>query len=71
LNNPTSNIFTYQTINQRLGNNLIPNTTNSLDGGVITKIKELVRNHRGMNLQRRNKLIVFLLNSIGKDDNLR
>jgi hypothetical protein len=44
----------------------IPNTTNHIDGGVNTKIKELVRLHRGMSIQRRNKLIEVLLVSLGK-----
>ena len=44
----------------------IPNTTNRIDGGVNPKLKELVRNHRGMNLQRRDKLIQVLLASLGK-----
>lgn len=44
----------------------IPNTTNHLDGGVNPKIKELVRNHRGMNLERRNKLIEIILHNLGK-----
>lgn len=39
----------------------IPNTTNDIDGGVNTKLKDLVRRHRGMNIQRRNKLLVKLL----------
>lgn len=43
-----------------------PNTTNHIDGGVNTKLKELVRLHRGMNIQRRNKLIEVLLSSLGK-----
>ena len=39
----------------------IPNTTNHIDGGVNTKLKELVRQHRGMRIDRRNKLLVNLL----------
>ena len=44
----------------------IPNTTNHIDGGVNPKLKELVRNHRGMSLQRRDKLIKVLLANLGK-----
>lgn len=44
----------------------IPNTTNHIDGGVNPKVKELVRRHRGMNRDRRNKLISNLLCSLGK-----
>lgn len=39
----------------------IPNTTNHLDGGVNPKLKDLVRRHRGMKIERRNKLLVNLL----------
>ena len=45
----------------------IPNTTNHIDGGVNPKLKELVRNHRGMKLQRRDKLIQVLLTGLGKN----
>jgi hypothetical protein len=45
----------------------IPNTTNSIDGGINTKLKDLNRRHRGMNTARRNKLLVNLLyNLFGK-----
>jgi len=54
-------LFTYQDY----PNINIPNTTNHIDGGINTKIKELVRQHRGMSLGRRNKLIAILLNSLG------
>lgn len=36
----------------------IPNTTNSIDGGINTKLKDLNRRHRGMRADRRNKLLV-------------
>jgi len=39
----------------------IPNTINHLDGGVNPKLKDLVRRHRGMKIERRNKLLVNLL----------
>ena len=39
----------------------IPNTTNNIDGGVNTKLKDLNRRHRGMKTERRNKLLVNLL----------
>lgn len=39
----------------------IPNTTNHIDGGINTKLKDLNRNHRGMRRDRRNKLLVKLL----------
>jgi hypothetical protein len=63
-------LFTFQNyqLNNQHNNPIltIPNTTNHLDGGVNSKIKELVRTHRGLRKDRRNKLISVLLNSLGK-----
>jgi len=53
-------LFTYQDH----PNLNIPNTTNHVDGGVNPKIKELVRRHRGMRIDRRNKLLVKLLSNL-------
>ena len=39
----------------------VPNTTNNIDGGINTKLKDLNRRHRGMNINRRNKLLINLL----------
>jgi len=50
-------LFTYQ---DYLSLN-IPNTTNHVDGGINTKLKELNRQHRGMRRDRRDKLLVKLL----------
>ena len=50
-------LFTYQ----KYPNLRIPNTTNHVDGGINTKLKDLVRRHRRMRLDRRNKLLVNLL----------
>ena len=50
-------LFTYQDY----PNLNIPNTTNHIDGGVNTKVKNLVKLHRGMRIDRRNKLLVNLL----------
>jgi hypothetical protein len=44
----------------------IPNTTNHIDGGINPKLKALVRDHRGMSISRRNKLLEELLWSLGK-----
>ncbi len=43
----------------------IPNTTNHLDGGINTKVKDLVYLHRGMKIERRDKLISVLLVNLG------
>jgi len=50
-------LFTYQ----EFPNQNIPNTTNHVDGGVNTKLKDLVKRHRGMKIERRNKLLGNLL----------
>lgn len=45
----------------------IPNTTNHIDGGVNPKLRELVRTHRGLRKDRRNKILTVLLNSLGRN----
>lgn len=54
-------LFTYQkyhTLN-------IPATTNNLDGGCFSPLKDLLRVHRGMGIEMKRKLIVYFLeNSI-------
>ena len=45
----------------------IPNTTNHIDGGVNPKLRELVRTHRGLRKDRRNKILSILLNSLGRN----
>lgn len=44
----------------------IPSTSNHVDGGVNTKLKELNRLHKGMRTDRRNKLLVNLLYNLGE-----
>ena len=39
----------------------LPNTTNHIDGGVNPQLKNLVWRHRGMNINRRNKLLAYFL----------
>lgn len=41
----------------------IPNTTNSLDGGVFSHLKTLLKNHRGLSIELREKLIDDYLNT--------
>jgi hypothetical protein len=43
----------------------IPNTTNHIDGGINPKLKAITRDHRGMSIPRRNKLMEELLWSLG------
>jgi len=56
-------LFTYQYFPKLK----IANTTNHIDGGVNPKLKELNRQHRGMRVDRRNKLLVKLLSDLGRN----
>jgi hypothetical protein len=56
LNTNLPYLFTYQKFPELN----IPNTTNSLDG-FFNRLKSLVYVHRGLNVQRRNKIIVEIL----------
>lgn len=40
----------------------IPNTTNSLDGGVFSHLKKLLKNHNGLRAEFREKLVDDFLN---------
>ena len=51
-------LFTYQKYPELN----IPNTTNSLDGGVFSHLKTLIKNHRGLGVELREKLIDDYLN---------
>lgn len=44
----------------------IPNTTNSLDGGVFSPMKMLLKIHRGIGIEMKKKLIVDYLENMGK-----
>ena len=50
-------LFTYQEYSSLN----IPHHTNHIDGGINTKLKALAWLHRGMKLERRNKLLLNLL----------
>ena len=50
-------LFTYQTHS----NLNIPNTTNALDGGCFSPLKDLLRVHRGIGIKMKRKLIVYFL----------
>lgn len=56
-------LFTYQKYPELQ----IPNTTNHIDGGVNPKVKDLVRRHRGMRIDRRNTLLINLLYNLKGD----
>ena len=51
-------LFTYQK-HKKLN---IPNTTNSLDGGVFSHLKKLLKNHNGLRMELREKLVDDYLN---------
>lgn len=66
-------MFTFQ--NSRLVSNSvsnsdlkyeIPNTTNHIDGGLFSPMKNLLRCHNGLSKENRKKLITVYLNSRGK-----
>ena len=54
-------LFTYQ-IHPKLN---IPNTTNSIDGGVFSHMKKLLKNHNGLRNSLREKLVGDYLNRKG------
>jgi len=39
-----------------------------VDGGVNPKLKDLNRRHRGMRIDRRNKLLMKLLSDLGENE---
>jgi hypothetical protein len=49
-------LFTYQSHKD------FKNTTNDLDGGLFSPLKQLLNNHRGMTKERRKKLIILYFN---------
>lgn len=49
-------LFTYQT------DKVFKNTTNDLDGGLFSPLKQLLNNHRGITKERRKKLIILYFN---------
>lgn len=55
-------IFTYQKQLQMK----IPTTTNGLDGGVFSPLKNLLSTHNGMNFELRKKLIEDFLITLKK-----
>lgn len=55
------NLFTY------IGHSEIPKTTNHVEGGINSRIKELLRVHRGLNTQKKHVLVsTFLRTKLGK-----
>ncbi len=58
LNRNLTYLFTYQKYSKLN----IPNTTNSLDGGVFSHMKKLLKNHNGLRSELREKLVNDYLN---------
>jgi hypothetical protein len=56
-------MFTFQTTNTI---NDLPNTTNHLDGGLFSPLKNLLRNHNGLSKEHRQYLITHYLNHRNK-----
>jgi len=55
-------LFTYQ----KYPNLYIPTTTNHLDGGCFSPLKDLLRVHRGISINMKRKLIVYFLENRAK-----
>ena len=62
--NNLKHLFTFQTDPQL--QTQLPNTTNHIDGGVFSPMKNLLRNHNGMSKEHRKNWIIKFLNSRGK-----
>ena len=60
--NSMKQLFVYQTNPKEF-----KNTTNDLDGGLFSPLKQLLNNHRGLTKERRKKLIIYYLNSRNLD----
>jgi hypothetical protein len=58
--NNMKHLFTYQT------NEDFKNTTNDLDGGLFSPLKQTLNNHRGITKVRRQKLIILYFNERNK-----
>ncbi|MBI5744097.1 MAG: hypothetical protein HY952_06080 [Elusimicrobia bacterium] len=41
----------------------VPSTTNLVEGGNNSRIKELLHRHRGMNLEHKKAIVAYFLNS--------
>ena len=53
-------LFTYK----QYPNLKIPNTTNSLDGGLFSPMKILLKIHRGISIEMKKKMIVYYLENL-------
>jgi hypothetical protein len=41
----------------------VPSTTNLVEGGINSRIKELLHRHRGMSLEHKKAIVAYFLNS--------
>jgi hypothetical protein len=47
-------------------NQIFANTTNDIDGGLFSPLKNLLGNHKGLNKQSRKRMIILYLNNCGQ-----
>ena len=70
LKNNLKHMFTHQQPiidNPNTTNMKIPNTTNHIDGGLFSPMKNLLKNHNGLSKEHRKTLIIQFCNSRGKN----
>ena len=52
-------MFTYLDESLRAEHGKIPSTNNRIEGGVNARLREMLRNHRGLNVERRIKAVFW------------
>jgi hypothetical protein len=62
----TTQILTRFNKTRKNKNQIFQNTTNDIDGGLFSPLKNLLGNHRGMNKQSRKRMIILYLNNCGE-----
>ena len=68
IKNNLKDIFTFQKSIKDNPNIIIPNTTNHIDGGLFSPLKNLLKNHNGLSKDHRKTLIIQFCNSRKKTD---
>jgi hypothetical protein len=63
---PTTQILTRFNKTRKNKNQIFQNTTNDIDGGLFSPIKNLLGNHGGLNKQSRKRMIILYLNNSGE-----
>lgn len=68
IKNNLKDIFTFQKSIKDNPNIIIPNTTNHIDGGLFSPLKNLLKNHNGLSKDHRKTLIIQFCNFRKKTD---